>query len=1009
LSLDLGDLVGRISLDASSFDSTIDGLPGKLKGSGAVMAGGAAVAGGLVAAALGKGLSDAINLDTSNNLVAAQLGLSAEESARVGSLAGKLYADNYGESVEQVQQSIGNVVTGIQGMGTASDAEVSKMTAKVLNYSSAFSVESADAIQMVSGLMGSGLATSAENAMDLMTSAMQSVPEALRGDMTDAITEYAPFMASLGMDGEEAFGVLASASEKGMYGIDKTGDALKEFTIRATDMSKASAEGYDAMGMSQEDMTAKLLAGGDTAATAFADIVHGLQGIEDPTAQASAALALFGTPLEDLGVTEIPNFLGSIDPMGDAFDSVAGAADAMGETLGSGPAAQMEVFTRTSETLMASLMAGLLPAITAVFSYLNENPAVVQAIAMGLGILALAFVGVTVATWAMNTALLANPITWIILGVVALIGALVLLIANWDTVVTWLQGAWGGFVTWFTGLMDGLLGWWGGLWDGFLSGIQDGWGSIMGWFASIPGALGDFFGAAGSWLLAGAAALLGGLLTGVKNGWEAVGAWFASIPEMIGKFFASVGQWLLDVGKLMLKGLATGLAIGVVAIWFFYTQLPIKILGLLITAATWLVNTGKDLLGGLGKGIAAGYVAVSNWFKALPERVLSFLTFAATLLISIGRDLLGGFRRGIVWGYEAVVDWFVALPQRVLNFVVFAATLLVSIGKDLLDGLQKGIGWGWKVTTEWFTQLPVRLLNFVMFAGALLVSVGKMLLDGFQKGITWGWEAVVAFFTNVPPLILSFLIFAATLLITTGRDLLDGMQRGITDGWNAVSSFVQGIPGAIMAMLSGAGSWLVSAGTSALDGLRTGVSNGWNGVWSFITGIPGAISSAFSGAASWLSTAGGNIVDGLLGGLRSKASSVGKFFLDLLPGWIVGPFKSALGIASPSKVFAGFGMNIGEGLIGGIDGIQGDLDRRVSEMVTVPPVDVALRLGSAAATARGFGVSDTGVFADAPTSTVDARVYIAGDVGWNREELEAESNQRQTDALALAGLGTVGI
>ena len=38
------------------------------------------------------------------------------------------------------------------------------------------------------------------------------------------------------------------------------------------------------------------------------------------------------------------------------------------------------------------------------------------------------------ATWAFNAALLANPLTWIVLGIVGLIAALVLLVKHWDTV-----------------------------------------------------------------------------------------------------------------------------------------------------------------------------------------------------------------------------------------------------------------------------------------------------------------------------------------------------------------------------------------------------------------------------------------------------------------------------------------------------------------------------------------------------------------------------------------------
>ena len=50
--------------------------------------------------------------------------------------------------------------------------------------------------------------------------------------------------------------------------------------------------------------------------------------------------------------------------------------------------------------------------------------------------------GLIASTWAWTTALLANPVTWIVVGIVALIAAIILLWRNWDTVVAWLKGAW---------------------------------------------------------------------------------------------------------------------------------------------------------------------------------------------------------------------------------------------------------------------------------------------------------------------------------------------------------------------------------------------------------------------------------------------------------------------------------------------------------------------------------------------------------------------------------------
>ena len=54
--------------------------------------------------------------------------------------------------------------------------------------------------------------------------------------------------------------------------------------------------------------------------------------------------------------------------------------------------------------------------------------------------------GLIASVWSFTTALLANPITWIVVGIVALIAALILLWKNWDTVVAWLQNVWNGAV-----------------------------------------------------------------------------------------------------------------------------------------------------------------------------------------------------------------------------------------------------------------------------------------------------------------------------------------------------------------------------------------------------------------------------------------------------------------------------------------------------------------------------------------------------------------------------------
>lgn len=370
MALTAAQLRALFEVDDSAAQATLDAFPGSV----AKMAGAVAAAGVVVGGALAAGLAQAMDVESANAKLEAQLGLTAAESARYGTLAGEVYAQNYGDSLETVNGAIGAVLSSISGMRQASDAEVEAMAKAALNLASTFEVDVTRAAQVAGQMITSGLAADGTQAMDLLSAAMQRVPAAVRQDILDAVDEYGPFMSSLGLQGEAAFGLLVQSAEKGMYGIDKTGDSLKEFTIRATDMSSASKVGFDLLGMSQEDMSGKLLAGGDTAAAAFKQIVDGLVGIKDPTAQSQAALALFGTPLEDLSVSEIPKFLGSLQQGEDAMAGFAGSADQIDSALGGTASAALSSFKRQAQQAFVDMVGGqLLPAATTAAQYLQTN------------------------------------------------------------------------------------------------------------------------------------------------------------------------------------------------------------------------------------------------------------------------------------------------------------------------------------------------------------------------------------------------------------------------------------------------------------------------------------------------------------------------------------------------------------------------------------------------------------------------------------------------------------
>jgi hypothetical protein len=115
----------------------------------------------------------------------------------------------------------------------------------------------------------------------------------------------------------------------------------------------------------------------------------------------------------------------------------------------------------------------------------------------------------------------------------------------------------------------------------------------------------------------------------------------------------------------------------------------------------------------------------------------------------------------------------------------------------------------------------------------------------------------------------------------------------------------------------------------------------------FFEEIPGKVIAVFANAGQWLYSAGVKLVQGLINGAGSLLRNLGQFFLNMLPSWIVGPFKAALGISSPSKVFAELGHWIPLGLIKGVES-QEEAVKKASKALAAAAAGAAREAAEAA-------------------------------------------------------------
>lgn len=311
----MGGPIGNIGETLSSFK--VGPVAGIL-----AVAGAASTAG----AAFGKWNEDLVQ---SRVTMQNQFGLSADAARDMqGEVAEALGSGlgNYEETsaaVLEISQTLGDEVAHMGGMTAAQLAD------DFMAFNQTFERSAAETASTVDVMLNSGLVSSAQEGIDLLTAGMQKVPAAMQDEVFDAVNEYSKHFANMGIDGAEAVSMLVDASSNGQYAIDKLGDAVKEYSVLAIDPAKAEA--FAALGMDANYAARAVAEGGEEARKVLEATAQSLLDIEDPGQRAALAVELFGAPIEDLGVDQIPAFLESLTAGGAGMGEFSGSAQSMAD------------------------------------------------------------------------------------------------------------------------------------------------------------------------------------------------------------------------------------------------------------------------------------------------------------------------------------------------------------------------------------------------------------------------------------------------------------------------------------------------------------------------------------------------------------------------------------------------------------------------------------------------------------------------------------------------------
>lgn len=284
-------------------------------------------------------------------------GASAEEMEKFESVLRNVYTGGYGEGYEDIADAISQIR---QQLGELSETDLTDMTEGVLLLRDTFEYDLGDSIRATDALM-QNFAISYQEAMDYIVYGTQQGLD-YSNELLDTIIEYSPQFKKLGLDASDMFNVFIAGAQNGAWNLDKVGDALKELSIRAIDMSTTSVEAYEILGLNADLMAQQFAKGGDSAKNAFNVIIESLKQIDDPVQQSIAGVGLFGTMWEDLG----PDVVLQLNTIKDASSQAAGAMNELDQARMDGFTYQLETTKRKAADLGVEMGLVLLPYVSTV-------------------------------------------------------------------------------------------------------------------------------------------------------------------------------------------------------------------------------------------------------------------------------------------------------------------------------------------------------------------------------------------------------------------------------------------------------------------------------------------------------------------------------------------------------------------------------------------------------------------------------------------------------------------
>lgn len=403
--------------------------------------------------------------------------------------------------------------------------------------------------------------------------------------------------------------------------------------------------------------------------------------------------------------------------------------------------------------------------------------------------------------------------------------------------------------------------------------------------------------------------MIGTLATGIAQALPTLVPTIVSIITQLVQTLIDNIPMLIDAALQLITGLAQGIINAIPVLVAALPQVITSLVNGLLAAIPQIIQAGVQLFVALIQNLPT---IIAEIVKAVPQIVSGIVSAFGSLvgeMVNAGANLLHGLWEGISgaagWLWDQVSGWASSLVNGIKNFfgIHSPSTVFAEIGTNMGEGV--GVGFG-----ESMDGVSADMTAAMGGAGQLTAAEAvRAVNDGIMANI----EGLSGAINAIVEKVITGLTAQAQRLIQAGYDFGNNIASGLINGIPQITAKIPQITQSIITAFNAQNQKFIDAGVTIDRNIASGMVQGIPQITSKVAQIVQPILTELRSFVSDFTAAGEEMVRGIWQGFQNMSSWLESRVRSMMRE-IVAAVEDEMDIASPSKVFAGIGEYMAQGL-----------------------------------------------------------------------------------------------